>query len=237
MIIFEFLLNLKDNDTRLLWRWKGRLTMGYIPYGFIRKQTGIFIESHQAKVVQQIYQRYLTGDSLEGIADFLFQNGIPSPQGKERWTRPILSSLLSNQKYIGYIISFDNFFLVQGEKGKRSNIDEDTGKRKAARYSSQNVLSGILVCAECGANYRRITHPSGEVVWRCASRVEHGKRICRHSPSIAETFLKEELCRLLYMTDFDETEVTKTIDSISILENGTLEIACRGQEFAQIMRN
>ena len=126
MIIFEFLLNLKDNDTRLLWRWKGRLTMGYIPYGFIRKQTGIFIESHQAKVVQQIYQRYLTGDSLEGIADFLFQNGIPSPQGKERWTRPILSSL-SNQKYIGYIISFDNFFLVQGEKGKRSNIDEDTG--------------------------------------------------------------------------------------------------------------
>ena len=103
-------------------------------------------------------------------------------------------------RYIGYIISFDDFFLVQGEKGKRSNIDEDTGKRKAARYSSQNVLSGILVCAECGANYRRITRPSGEVVWRCASRVEHGKRVCRHSSSIAETFLKKELCRLLYMT-------------------------------------
>ena len=37
------------------------------------------------------------------------------------------------------------------------------------------------------------------------------------------------------MTDFDEAEVTKTIDSISILENGTLEIACREKEFAQIM--
>ena len=235
MIIFEFLFNLKDNDMRLLWRWKGRLTMGYIPYGFIRKPTGIFIEPQQAKVVWQIYQRYLAGDSLEGIADFLFQNGIPSPQGKERWTRPVINSLLSNQKYISYIVSFDDFFLAQGEKGKRSNIDEDTGRRRSARYSSQNVLSGLLVCAECGANYRRITRPSGEIVWRCANRVEHGNKICRHSPSIPEAFLKEELCKRLGMTGFDEAEVTKTIDSISILENRTLEIACREQEFAQIM--
>ncbi|MDO5602798.1 MAG: recombinase family protein [Oscillospiraceae bacterium] len=124
---------------------------------FWTKTNRIFIGPQQAKIVQQIYQRYLVGDSLEGIADFLFQNGILSSQGKERWTRPVLSSLLSNQKYIGYIISFDDFFLAQGEKGKRSNIDEDTGKRKIARYSSQNVLSGLLICAEYGANYRRIT--------------------------------------------------------------------------------
>ena len=104
--------------------------MAYIPYGFIQKPTGIYVEPQQAKVVQQIYQRYLEGDSLEGIADFLFQEDIPSPQGKERWTRPVINSLLSNQKYIGYIISFDDFFIVQGGKGKRSNIDEDTGKLK-----------------------------------------------------------------------------------------------------------
>ena len=236
MTIFEFLFNLKDNDTRLLWRWKGRLTMGYIPYGFIRKPTGIFINPQQAKVVQQIYQRYLAGDSLEGIADFLFQNRIQSPQGKERWMRPVINSLLSNQKYIGYIVSFDDFFLAQGEKGRRSNIDEDTGKRKAARYSSQNVvLSGLLVCAECGANYRRITRPSGEVVWRCANRVEHGKKICRHSPSIPEAFLKEELCKRLGMTDFDEAEVAGSIDYISVQQNKALEIEYKEQEFTQIM--
>ena len=164
----------------------GRIIMGYIPYGFMQKPTGIFIEPQQANVVKQIYQRYLEGDSLEGIADFLFQEGIPSPQGKERWTRPVINNLLSNQKYVGYIIDFTDFFMVQGEKGKRSNIDEDTGKRKAARYSLQNILSGLLVCTEYGANYRRITRPSGEIVWRCANRVEHGKQICKHSPSISE---------------------------------------------------
>ena len=95
---------------------------------------------------------------------------------------------------MSHIIDFGSFFMAQDEKGKRSNIDEDTGKRKAARYSSQNVLSGLLDCEECGANYRRITRPSGEIVWRCANRVEHGKRICKHSPSILEECIKAELC-------------------------------------------
>lgn len=145
-------------------------------------------------------------------------------------------ALLSNQKYIGHIVSFDDFFLVQGEKGKRSNIDEYTGKRKPARYSSQNVLSGLLVCAECGANYRRITRPTGEVVWRCANRVERGKRICKHSPSISEAYLKEELCKRLKMDSFNELKVEESIDLILIQESGTLEIAYKQQEFSQAMR-
>lgn len=211
--------------------------MGYIPYGFLQKPTGIFVEPQQAKVVQQIYQRYLEGDSLEGIADFLFQKGILSPQGKERWTRPVINNILSNQKYISHIIDFGSFFMVQDEKGKRSNIDEDTGKRKAARYSSQNVLSGLLVCAECGANYRRITRPSGEIVWRCANRVEHGKRICKHSPFISEERIKEELCRRLEMGSYDEWEVAKTIDTIFIQEDSLLEIEYKEQGFSHIMRD
>ncbi|WP_101553082.1 MULTISPECIES: recombinase family protein [Anaerotruncus] len=211
--------------------------MGFIPYGFVQKPTGIFVEPQQAKIVRQIYQRYLEGDSLEGIADFLFQEGIPSPQGKERWTRPVINNLLSNQKYISHIIDFGSFFMVQGEKGRRSNIDEDTGKRRAARYSSQNVLSGLLVCAECGANYRRITCPSGDVAWRCANRVEHGKRICKHSPSISEESIKEELCRRLEMGSYDEWMVAGTIDTILIQGDGVLKIEYKRQEFSQTMRD
>lgn len=158
--------------------------MAYIPYGFVQKQNGIFVEPEQAEVVRTIFQRYLHGDSLGGIADFLFEQGFLSPTGQERWTRPSISKLLSNSKYIGYIISFEDYFAVQVDKGNRSNIDEDTNQRKATRYSSQNVLSGLLVCAECGASYQRITRPSGQVVWRCANKVEHGKKICKNEPSV-----------------------------------------------------
>lgn len=123
------------------------------------------------------------------------------------WIKPVLSNLLSNQKYIGYIVSFDDFFLAQGEKSRRSNIDEDNYQRKATRYNSRSVLSGLLVCAECGHNYRRITRPSGEIVWRCTNRVEHGKKSCQHSPSISEDRIKDVLCEKLGLSTFDGDEI------------------------------
>ena len=110
--------------------------------------------------------------------------------------------------------------MTQGEKCIRSNLDEDTNQRKATRYNSQSVLSGLLVCGECGRNYRRITRPSGEVVWRCANRVEHGKHFCKHSPSIPEQLIKDFICKKLRMDAFDEQAVKKHIDFITIQPDG-----------------
>ena len=115
-----------------------------VPYGYYIAPNGhVAIDQEKANIVRIIYQQYLSDMSLGGIADFLFKSNIPSPKGRERWTQPVLSNLLSNQKYIGYIVSFDDFFLAQGEKSRRSNIDEDTHQRKATRYNSQSVLSGL----------------------------------------------------------------------------------------------
>lgn len=203
---------------------KGDILMS-LPYGFMLTPDGsVFIDQEKANTVRTIYQQYLFGMSLKGIADFLFAQGIPSPRGNPQWTQAVVSDLLSNQRYIGSIISFDEFFIVQGEKGKRSNLDEDTNQRKATRYNAQSVLSGLLVCGECGRNYRRITRPSGEVVWRCANRVEHGKRFCKYSPSISEQQIKENICANLGLTTFNEQAVKKHIGFITIHPDGTLEM-------------
>ena len=85
-----------------------------IPYGYYIAPNGhVAIDQEKANIVRMIYQQYLFGMSLDGIADFLLKKDIPSPKGRSRWTQPVLSNLLSNQKYIGYIVSFDDFFLVQ----------------------------------------------------------------------------------------------------------------------------
>lgn len=194
-----------------------------IPYGYYVTSNGhVAVDIEKANIVRVIYQQYLAGKSLGGIADFLFEHGISSPKGKDRWTQAVISDLLSNQKYIGHIIEFRTFFLVQAEKNRRSNFDGVTNQRKATRYNSQSVLSGLLVCGECGRNYRRITRPSGEVVWRCANRVEHGKKFCKHSPSIPEEMVKEILCRELHMATYDETKVKDTLDVILIQPDGIL---------------
>lgn len=196
-----------------------------LPYGFMLAPDGsISADQEKATTVRTIYQQYLSGMSLKGIADFLFVQGIPSPRGKAQWTQAVISDLLSNQRYIGSIISFDKFFMVQGEKGRRSNIDENTNQRKTTRYNSQSALSGLLVCEECGRNYRRITRPSGEIVWRCANRVEHGKCFCKHSPSIPEQQIKDAICKKLGLITFDELTMKKYMEFISIQPDGTLKI-------------
>lgn len=102
-----------------------------LPYGFMLASDGhIAIDQEKANIVRTVYQQYLSGVSLKGIADFLFSQGIPSPRGKAQWTQAVISELLSNQRYIGPIVRFDDFFMAQGEKGKRSNIDEDTKSAK-----------------------------------------------------------------------------------------------------------
>ena len=67
--------------------------------------------------------------------------------------------------------------------------------------------------------------------------MEHGKRICKHSPSISEESIKEELCRRLEMGSYDEWMVAGTIDTILIQGDGVLKIEYKRQEFSQTMRD
>lgn len=64
------------------------------------------------------------------------------------------------------ISSLGLFDAVQAEKVKRSNlkISGSGSQRKAAKHNSSYVLSGLLICGECGSPYRRIARASGEVV-------------------------------------------------------------------------
>lgn len=58
-----------------------------IPYGYyIEPNSHVAIEGEKANIVRMIYQQYLSGMSLGGIADFLFKRTIPSPKGRNRWT-------------------------------------------------------------------------------------------------------------------------------------------------------
>lgn len=182
------------------------------------------IDPQQAAVVKEIYRQYLAGKSLGGIADFLFEKGIRSPTGKDRWSRSVIDHLLSNGLYTYGIVPFGTFYAAQIEKARRSNLDPDKGPkaRKATQYHSKNILSGLLVCGECGHIYRRITRPSGEIVWRCANRVENGKRANCHAPSIPEAELKDKVCKMLGLDEFKSEAVRGRLESIQVASDGSL---------------
>ena len=188
------------------------------PYGYTRHEPGtITINQEQAAVVCLIYELYLQGKSLGGIAAVLKEQGISSPTGKPVWARAAVDNVLCNRRYAPHIITEDQFWEAQLERDRRTNLEPDNRTRRTARYNSQNVLSGLLICGECGRNYRRITRPSGEVVWRCADKVENGKRAaCSNRATVTDEEIRGIICEQLNLDVFDEATVAEAIEAIEI---------------------
>ena len=59
------------------------------------------IDPDEAEIVRFIYDRFLAGDSLGGIAQKLEDLQIPSPSGKPKWQFSTIQSILTNEKYKG----------------------------------------------------------------------------------------------------------------------------------------
>jgi hypothetical protein len=195
-----------------------------IPYGFTADDTGrATVDKTHAQAIQIIYKEYLNGNSLGGLARMLKRRGILSPSGNTCWGRDAIDKLLSSSKYVPLIVSLELYTAVQFEKAARSNQElnnDGSTQRKATRYNSKNVLSGLLVCSECGANYRRITRAPGKVVWQCANRVE--RKSCTQSLSIAEKDIIQLVCNELGMDTFDSEHVRDSLDQIQIDHAGSI---------------
>lgn len=74
-------------------------------YGYSVNSKGK-LQIHPAKAahVLYIFERFAAGDSLGKISDALFLMDIPSPTGKEIWSKETISKILSNEKYAGDVI-------------------------------------------------------------------------------------------------------------------------------------
>lgn len=92
------------------------------------------------------------------------------------------------------IIDRDTFNKAQIEITRRNSLKKASGKEtnNNGQYSAKYALTERMYCAECGAAYRRTTWTAKgykEIVWRCVSRLESGKKKCQHSPTLHEESL------------------------------------------------
>ncbi len=137
-------------------------------YGYKQNESGeLVIAEEQARVVRNIYRWYLDGMSVVGIIKKLQEEGIPSPTGKETWSKLSIDKMLKNEKYMGIVTLEDSFVsrqkyrmteanppiitesefrAVQEAREKRSNVvrDEDgIVHRKSTKYSSKRKIRGL----------------------------------------------------------------------------------------------
>ena len=96
------------------------------------------------------------------------------------------------------IITREVFYEVQEEMKRRTASRSPSTKSATGRtsYASKYALSERLVCGECGTLYRRCTwtiRGKKKIVWRCVSRLDHGTKYCKQSPTMEETALQDAI--------------------------------------------
>ena len=132
------------------------------------------------------------------------------------------------------IISKELYYLVQQEMKRRACMKKKSmaggTEELEGKYSGKFALSKILICGECGSEYRRQTsRKSGKekAVWRCENRLRNGIRYCRHSPTLEE----ESLHRIILKA------INRMADQIQIGKSEAKEpIAIRTDKIAKQTR-
>lgn len=107
-------------------------------YGYRQNDDGdLEIVEDEAAVVRRVYAMYLSGLSIVKIKAALEADNIPSPTGKEQWSKHTLEFMLTNTKYYGTSVIF------------KTHTPEYKAKRKAndgevARYAAEGNNEPII---------------------------------------------------------------------------------------------
>ena len=128
------------------------------------------------------------------------------------------------------IIDRDTYNRVQQELARRSSKRKISDKTitEQGKYSSKYALSELLICGNCGTPYRRTTWSARgkkQIVWRCISRLEHGKKYCPDSPTIKEDQLQKAIIHAINNYYCCRNDIARILKA----NIGTV-LECQGQE-------
>jgi site-specific DNA recombinase len=153
------------------------------------------IDKPKAKIVREMFRRYLKGDSLLGITRWLNESGIAAPRGKQ-WYESTVRKLMSNETLLGRLVYGrvkkakhpvtrtlinvkNDGEVIRVDGAFPAIIDQQTFDRVQAIIGSNestrpqgghpgNTLRGIGRCAVCGWHLARQAHSqTGKWYYMC----------------------------------------------------------------------
>ncbi|WP_375476984.1 recombinase family protein [uncultured Jatrophihabitans sp.] len=189
------------------------------------------IVKNEADLVRSIFHRFLTGDSLKGIAAWLNASGQPTRNG-HAWNPSTLRSMLVNPRYAGLAIYCGESTGRQGSWP--ALVDEttyalvrdkitDPRRRTQVGTDRKHLGSGLFLCGVCDRPVR--SHSGGR--YRCPA----GGHVTRLSSSIDAFILavlrgrlaQPDLADVLHRPDSPAAqrhaeEVTRLRDRLAAIE-------------------
>jgi len=200
--------------------------IGTIPYGykrdFLKKKT-FYIDPESSQYVKRIFDMYIKGYGSNKIAKIFQIEGIPTPtqmqnihrqeagleSNKEspNWSPVIIRRILSNEFYIGTLIT--NKTMTKGIKGKKifkdksdnyvfenhheaiidrgtfNLVQEIRAERSKNSYKgirkNKSTYTGMLFCGDCGRTMSPVTSNQSETYYICRTYHLYGAKFCNNN--------------------------------------------------------
>ena len=230
----------------------------HLPYkrflGYEKGEDGrpAVVES-EARVVKLIYGLFLEGKTQAGICKYLEELGIPSPGGKQKWSKTTITSILQNEKYKGDALLQKKFTVDFLEKKMKPNegevpqyyvtgshpaiiepdeweqVQAEFARRKTLgkAYSGKSVLSAKLVCEDCGAFFGpKVWHSTDQyrrTIWQCNGKFANAERC--HTPVVDTETIQQLFIKAYNLMMQDRVQIIKQCEAwrARLMDFGTLD--------------
>ena len=153
-------------------RRRGQWLGGRTPYGYTKeeKTNKLTIDAEEARIIKQIFELYLQGNSTREVANIINTSGIKTREytaksgktfGKIAFTSNRISYILHNYTYLGKVEFNGKIYAGQQpaivEEADFIKAQRRMGQYKTDRIQAENVeftglLTGILKCKACGTS-------------------------------------------------------------------------------------
>lgn len=203
----------------------GSYVIGTPAYGYRNNKDGqLEIDPEEAKVVEMVYDAYLSGMSAADIVRMLNRSEVPSARG-EGWSARSVQTIIRSEIYRGdmlfqkkytdehfnrhinhgertsyYIEEHHEEIVPRAKQEKALAILRRNGEEKGVhegdrKYLNRYCFSGKIICGECGGTFKRRIHYRNQAAWCCSGHLRD-KNSCGMK-YITDEALKEAYLRLL----------------------------------------
>lgn len=170
-----------------------------VGYKFIAGSNDLIVDQYGAKLVREVFQRFLSGQSIKSISEYMIETYGDNLYDWGRNTA--IRRILSNPVYMGKVthgeeifqgmheslISETDWYLAAAMLEHNKNLDKRTYAFKADGRTADNLLTGLLYCGDCGARmYARKVSGSSPTVKK--------KYICHSVARTSAAMIKSDHC-------------------------------------------
>ncbi len=165
-----------------------------IPFGYQVVGGRYVVNNSESEIISSIYNMYLSGMTLLGIAEALTEQKVTYSEDTKVWNKNMVSRILLDERYLGneifpWLVDSNNFNLAK-------NIRAEKGGKKAVLSSLMLTVKNMLYCEECGETFSRINKWRTREKWLCKGKCKcsiylDDRTICESVLSVLNRVIRE----------------------------------------------